>query len=164
MELKKLLIIVLTIISIVLLIVIDCFDVTSKFDYTVHIESTISNLITFISILIGFVSTIYVMLQQATESYVIKLLREHHLLDKFNLSFKYFAYLGFFSVILLIALNFFIGQHAIFKVFSYFTVPITTLFILLSNNLIVTICKMILSEEKLKNKDKKVKKEDLRNL
>lgn len=162
MEINKKVIFVITSLSIILLIVMDLINITKFIDYTSNIDSTISNIITFISILIGFVSTIYVMIQQAKDSYVLNLLRKNELLELFNNSFRSLMYTGFFTVISLIFMNFFARNITIFKIISYFSCPLTTYFLLSTNNFIVTICKMISAEEKLKKSDRKIEKEDLK--
>ena len=163
MEIKNVWIFLITILSFVFLIFLDFIDITNMFNYSAHIDNTISNLITFISILIGFISTIYVMIQQSQEeSYVYKLLSKNNLIIKFNYSFKNFIFFGILDVLLLILLNFFADSFLIFKYIAYITLPLTTYFILISNNLLFTICKMIISEEKLKNQSYVLKDSDLK--
>ena len=70
--------------------------------------------------------------------------------------------IGFLDVIVLIALNFFCSNITIFKYIFYVAFPLNVYFLLLSNNIITTICKIIISEEKLKNKNKKIEENDLR--
>ena len=145
MEINKVLIGIITIISLIIVIFLDIINISQYFDYTANIDNTISNVITFVSILIGFISTIYVMIQQSENSYVLKLLKEFKVINIFNNSFKLLIYIGFLDVIVLIALN-----------------PLNVYFLLLSNNIITTICKIIISEEKLKNKNKKIEENDLK--
>lgn len=161
MEINKNIIKIITILSLIAVFLMDYINVTQYINYSSHIDNTISNVITFISILIGFISTIYVMMQQSQDSYVLKLLRDKNLSDTFNNSFRILMYVGFIDVIILIFMNFFAENITIFKLISYFSCPLTTYFLLSSNNLITTICKMIASEEKLKKLDKKIEKEDI---
>lgn len=161
MEINKNIIKIITISSLIAVFLMDYINVTQYINYSSHIDNTISNVITFISILIGFISTIYVMMQQSQDSYVLKLLRDKNLSDTFNNSFRILMYVGFIDVIILIFMNFFAENITIFKLISYFSCPLTTYFLLSSNNLITTICKMIASEEKLKKLDKKIEKEDI---
>ena len=164
MEINKYLIWIITILSFVCLIVLDTLNISQYIDYTKQLESTISNTITFISILIGFISTIYVMIQQSQDSYVFKLLQKYKLTYIFNKSFKSFIYIGFLNVIILIVLNFFCNNRAISKFTIYIVVPLSIYFLLISNNLITTICKIIISEDELKNKDKKIEEKDIKNI
>lgn len=162
MEINKVLIRIITIISFIIVIFLDIINISQYIDYTSNIDSTISNAITFVSILIGFISTIYVMIQQSEDSYVLKLLKEFKVINIFNNSFKLLMYIGFLDVIVLIALNFFSSNITIFKYIFYIAFPLNIYFLLLSNNIITTICKIIISEEKLKNKNKKIEKTDLK--
>ena len=162
MEIKNTFITIITILSFILLVVLDFFNISQYIDYTQNIDNTISNAITFVSILIGFISTIYVMIQQNQESYVFKLLEKNKLINTFNNSFKFFVYLGFIDVIILIILNFFANTFIIFKYVFYIAFPISIYFILVSNNLVTTICKMIISENKIKDNDKKLTEKDLK--
>ena len=162
MEINKILIRIITIISFVIVIFFDIINISKYIDYTSNIDSTISNTITFVSILIGFISTIYVMIQQSENSYVLKLLKESKVINVFNNSFKLLMYIGFIDVMVLIALNFFSSNITIFKYILYMAFPLNIYFLLLSNNIITTICKIIISEEKLKNKNKKIEKNDLK--
>lgn len=162
MEINKILIGIITIISFIIVIFLDIINISQYFDYTANIDNTISNVITFVSILIGFISTIYVMIQQSENSYVLKLLKEFKVINIFNNSFKLLIYIGFLDVIVLIALNFFCSNITIFKYIFYVAFPLNVYFLLLSNNIITTICKIIISEEKLKNKNKKIEENDLR--
>lgn len=162
MEINKVLIGIITIISFIIVIFLDIINISQYFDYTANIDNTISNVITFVSILIGFISTIYVMIQQSENSYVLKLLKEFKVINIFNNSFKLLIYIGFLDVIVLIALNFFCSNITIFKYIFYVAFPLNVYFLLLSNNIITTICKIIISEEKLKNKNKKIEENDLR--
>lgn len=162
MEINKVLIGIITIISFIIVIFLDIINISQYFDYTANIDNTISNVITFVSILIGFISTIYVMIQQSENSYVLKLLKEFKVINIFNNSFKCLIYIGFLDVIVLIALNFFCSNITIFKYIFYVAFPLNVYFLLLSNNIITTICKIIISEEKLKNKNKKIEENDLR--
>lgn len=162
MEINKVLIGFITIISFIMVIFLDIINISQYFDYTANIDNTVSNVITFVSILIGFISTIYVMIQQSENSYVIKLLKEFKVINIFNNSFKRLIYIGFLDVIVLIALNFFCSNITVFKHIFYVAFPLNVYFLLLSNNIITTICKIIISEEKLKNKKKKIEKNDLR--
>lgn len=161
MEINKSIIKIVTILSFIFVFIMDYINITQFINYGAHIDNTISNIITFISILIGFISTIYVMMQQFQDSYVLKLLRDRELSDMFNNSFRSLMYVGFIDVIILIFMNFFADNITIFKIISYFSCPLTTYFLLSSNNLITTICKMITSEEKLKKLDKKIEKDDI---
>lgn len=161
MEINKKLIKIITAVSLILVFIMDFINITQFINYSAHIDNTIANIITFISILIGFISTIYVMMQQSQDSYVLRLLREKNLSDTFNNSFRALMYVGFIDVIILILMNFFADSITIFKIIAYFACPLTTYFLLSSNNLITTICKMISSEEKLKKLDKKVEKSDI---
>ncbi len=162
MEINKLSIRIITIISFIIVIFLDIINISQYIDYTTNIDSTISNIITFISILIGFISTIYVMIQQNENSYVLRLLKEFKVINIFNNSFKLLIYIGFLDVIVLIALNFFSSNITIFKYIFYIAFPLNIYFLLLSNNIITTICKIIISEEKLKNKNKKIEENDLK--
>ena len=162
MEINKILIRIITIISFVIVIFFDIINISKYIDYTSNIDSTISNTITFVSILIGFISTIYVMIQQSENSYVLKLLKESKVINVFNNSFKLLMYIGFIDVMVLIALNFFSSNITIFKYIFYMAFPLNIYFLLLSNNIITTICKIIIFEEKLKNKKKKIEKNDLK--
>lgn len=162
MEIKKSFIAIITILSFILLVVLDFFNISQYIDYTQNIDNTISNTITFVSILIGFISTIYVMIQQNQESYVFKLLEKNKLINTFNNSFKFFMYLGFMDVIFLIILNFFANAFIIFKYVFYIAFTVNIYFILISNNLVTTICKIIIAENKLKDNDKKITEKDLK--
>ncbi len=162
MEINKVLIGIITIISFIVIIFLDIINISQYFDYTANIDNTISNVITFVSILIGFISTIYVMIQQSENSYVLKLLKEFKVINIFNNSFKLLIYIGFLDVIVLIALNFFCSNITVFKYIFYVAFPLNVYFLLLSNNIITTICKIIISEEKLKNKNKKIEENDLK--
>ena len=162
MEIKKSLIIVLTLLSFIALVILDCFDISKYIDYSTNIDNTISNAITFVSILIGFIATIYVMIQQTQDSYVLKLLEKNDLIDTFNLSFKFFVLIGFIDVIILIILNFFANNFIIFKYLFYLAMPLNTCFLLISNNQVLTVCKIIIAENKLKKADKKITDKDLR--
>jgi hypothetical protein len=162
MEINKVLIGIITIISFIIVIFLDIINISQYFDYTANIDNTISNVITFVSILIGFISTIYVMIQQSENSYVLKLLKEFKVTNIFNNSFKLLIYIGFLDVIVLIALNFFCSNITVFKYIFYVAFPLNVYFLLLSNNIITTICKIIISEEKLKNKNKKIEENDLK--
>ena len=159
MEINKVLIGFITIISFIMVIFLDIINISQYFDYTANIDNTVSNVITFVSILIGFISTIYVMIQQSENSYVLKLLKEFKVINIFNNSFKRLIYIGFLDVIVL---NFFCSNITVFKHIFYVAFPLNVYFLLLSNNIITTICKIIISEEKLKNKKKKIEKNDLR--
>lgn len=163
MEINKVLIGIITIISFIIVIFLDIINISQYFDYTANIDNTISNVITFVSILIGFISTIYVMIQQSENSYVLKLLKEFKVMNIFNNSFKLLIYIGFLDVIVLIALNFFCSNITVFKYIFYVAFPLNVYFLLLSNNIITTICKIIISEEKLKNKNKKIEENDLKS-
>ena len=162
MEIKKALITIITILSFIFVVILDIINISQYVNYDSHIDSTISNTITFVSLLIGFISTIYVMIQQSENSYVLKLLKEFKVINLFNNSFKLLMYIGFLDVIVLIALNFFSSNIIIFKYIFYIAFPLNVYFLLLSNNIITTICKIIISEEKLKNKNKKLEKNDLK--
>lgn len=151
MELKKGWIITITLGSFIFLIVLDFINITEYFNYSSNVESTISNIITFISILIGFISTIYIMIQQSqNSSYIYSLLRKKNLIIVFNNSFKAFTFIGFIDVAFLIFLNYFSNVFTLFKYTLYIVFPLTVYFILLSNNLISTIIKMVIAEEQLK--------------
>ena len=162
MEFKNFFINIITILSFIILIFFDIFNISNYINYSETIESTITNMITFASILIGFISTIYVMIQQDQNSYVFKLLQKSNLIEFFNNSFKHFIYTGFIDVIALICLNFFDKMFIIFKYIFYFALPLTIYFLLISNNLVVTLCKIIISENKLKNKEKKVEEKNIK--
>lgn len=165
MEIDKKIILLLVILSILLVFVFDSINVTNYIDFDNHIDSTISNTITFISILIGFISSIYVMVQQNVESYVLKLLSKKNLLGVFNRSFRFLMYVGFFNVLVLICMNIVASNIMVFKILAYLVFPLTTYFLLSSINIIVTICKMISSEEYLKKlNENKVKKDEIINL
>ena len=144
MEINKVLIGIITIISFIIVIFLDIINISQYFDYTANIDNTISNVITFVSILIGFISTIYVMIQQSENSYVLKLLKEFKVTNIFNNSFKLLIYIGFLDVIVLIALNFFCSNITVFKYIFYVAFPLNVYFLLLSNNIITTICKIII--------------------
>lgn len=161
MEINKNIIRIITVLSFLFIFLMDIINVTNFINYSSHVDNTVSNIITFISILIGFISTIYVMMQQSQDSYVLKLLRDKNLSDTFNNSFRMLMYVGFIDVIILIFMNFLADNITAFKIISYISCPLTTYFLLSSNNLITTICKMIASEEKLKKLDKKVEKDDI---
>ena len=162
MEINKVLIRIITFISFIIVISLDVINISQYIDYTANIDSTIANIITFVSILIGFISTIYVMIQQSENSYVLKLLKEFKVINIFNKSFKLLIYIGFFDVIILIALNFFCSNITIFKYIFYVAFPLNIYFLLLSNNIITTICKIIIFEEKIRNKNRKIKENDLK--
>ncbi len=161
MELKKIIIIILTIISIIFLAVLDYLDITQFFDYSIHLDSTIANIITFMSILIGFISSIYVMIHQSQDSLVLKLLKENSLLSSFNYSFRSLMYVGFIDIISFISLNFFADSFKILKIILYITIPITIYFFLSAANFIITICKMVSAEEQLRRLDDKITKDDI---
>ena len=162
MEINNIIIKIITLLSFVLLIVLDFFNVSKYIDYTQNIGDTIANMITFASILIGFIATIYVMIQQSQESYVFKLLEKNNLIDTFNISFRNFIYIGFLDVAILIILNFFIDVFIVFKYTFYIAFPLSIYFLLISNNLVITICKMIIAENKLKKREKKITEKDLK--
>lgn len=162
MELNKVLIRIITVLSFIAVILLDFIDISQYIDYTANIDSTIANVITFVSILIGFISTIYVMIQQSENSYVLKLLKQFKVINIFNNSFKLLIYVGFLDVIVLIALNFFSYNITLFKYIFYIAFPLNIYFLLLSNNVITTICKIIISEEKLKSKNKELDENDVK--
>ena len=54
--------IILPIISLLVIGILDYFDITQYIDCLSHVDEAISNTVTFISILIGFISCIYVMI------------------------------------------------------------------------------------------------------
>lgn len=163
MEINKKILNLITILSFLFVIVMDFINISQYIDYNSHIDNTISNTITFISILIGFISAIYVMILQAQESYIMKLLKDLNLTNMFNHSFKSLMYIGFIDVIVLIIMNFLANNITIFKFIIYIAFPLTTCFLLSSYNIITTICKMISSEEKLKKLDLKIEKKDIKN-
>ena len=107
-EINKNIIKVTTILSFLFICLMDIINITRFVNYSVHIDNIISIIITFISILIGFISTIYVMMQQSQDSYVIKLLRKENILDTFNSSFKSLMYIDFIDIIVLMFINFFL--------------------------------------------------------
>lgn len=162
MQINKSLIRILTILSFGFVFILDFVNISQYIDFTSHIDNTISNTITFISILIGFISAIYVMIQQTENSYVLKLLREFDLVSVFNKSIKSFMYVGFLEVLTLIVLNFFSGNLTWFKYMFYIAFPLSVYFLLIANNIITTICKIVISEEKLKNKDAKLDKSSIK--
>ncbi len=162
MEINNVLIRIITFISFIVVIFLDAINISQYVNYITNIDSTIADVITFVSILIGFISTIFVMIQQSENSYVLKLLKEFNVINVFNKSFKLLIYIGFLDVIILIALNFFCSNITIFKCIFYVAFPLNIYFLLLSNNIITTICKIIMSEEKLRNKNKKIEEADLK--
>ena len=162
MELSKKIVTVLIVLSFLFVLVMDCINITQFINYRVHIDNTITNVITFISILIGFISAIFVMIQQTQNSYVLELLRKLGLLEIFNQSFKTLMYIGFINVITLILMNFLADNLKFFKIITYFACPLTTYFLLSSYNIITTICKMISSEEILRKLDRKIEKDDIK--
>ena len=91
MKINKKAILFITLLSFVLIVICDYINITKYVEYKEHIDSVISNTITFISILIGFISSIYVMIQQTKNSYVLDLLRKNDLLTYFNKSFNNFV-------------------------------------------------------------------------
>lgn len=155
-----------TVIIVLLILVfiglMDYIDISDYIDCTSHLDSTIANSITFISILIGFISSIYIMLQQNNESFILGLLRKKGLLKDFNNLFKTSMYVGFISVFILILMNFVASNFLILKVIAYIGMPLTAIFYISSIDIITTICKIILSEEKLKGKKIIVKEEDIK--
>lgn len=163
MEINKKMLIFITILSFLFVGVMDFINVTQYINYSSHIDNTISNIITFISILIGFISAIYVMILQTQDSYVLKLLKHLNLTNTFNDSFKSLMYIGFVDVILLILINFLVDIITLVKLIAYLAFPLTIYFLLSSYNIITTICKMISSEDKLKKLDLKIEEEDIKN-
>ena len=161
MEINKKIMILITIMTFVLVALMDLINITKYVSYSEHLDSTIANTITFISILIGFISSIYVMLQQDQNTCVMKLLRSLNLLKVFNNSFKVLVYIGFFDVIILILMNLVASNSTIFKIIVYFAIPVTVYFLLSSMNIIITICKMISAEEKLKQRNNRIEKDDI---
>lgn len=163
MEINKKILIFITILSFLFVLVMDFINVTQYINYSSHIDNTISNIITFISILIGFISAIYVMILQTQDSYVLKLLKHLNLTNTFNYSFKSLMYIGFVDVILLILLNFLADIITFVKLITYIAFPLTIYFLLSSYNIITTICKMISSEDKLKKLDLKIEEKDIKS-
>lgn len=161
MEINKKIVFLISILSFFIVMFVDYINITRFIDYNAHLDSIISNTITFISILIGFISSIYVMMQQVQKSYVLELLRKYDLLKDFNKSFKVLIYTGFFDVLVLIFMNFAASNIMVFKIIVYIAAPITTFFLLSSFNIIITICKMISAEEELKMRDRKIDDEDI---
>lgn len=162
MKIMKNISIIFSVFSIIFILLIDYFDISQFIDYSIHLDSTISNTITFISILLGFISSIYVMIQQTQESYVLNLLRKHNLMRKFNESFKTLMYLGFINVFILIFMNLVASNHLLFKITLYIALPTTIYFLISSADIIITICKMILAEEELKSRNKILEDSDIR--
>ena len=162
MEIKKIYIFLASLFTFIMVLVLDLFDFSTYVDITKALDSTISNLINFAAILIGFISTIYVMIQQTPDSHVLRLLKNNELDDVFNLTFKNYVYIGFIDVIALIILNFSITIFIVFKTLCYIILPLSVYFILMSNNLVVTVCKIVISENKLKNKKNELNEKDLK--
>lgn len=162
MELNKQILKFITTLSFLFVLVMDYINITQYVKYVSHIDNTISNIITFISILIGFISAIYVMILQTQDSYVLKLLNDSDLINIFNKSFKSLMIIGFIDIILLILINFLADNIKIIKWIIYLTFPLTIYFLLSSYNIITTICKMISSEKKLKKLDLKVDEKDIK--
>lgn len=162
MEITKKIIVPVTILSFAFVIFMDYINITQYVNYNSHIDSVIANIITFISILIGFISAIYVMVLQSQNSYVLELIRKQNLIDSFNKSFKTLMYVGFITVIILITMNIFADNIIILKPITYIACPLTTYFIFSSNTIIITICKMISAEEQLKKLDRKIEKKDIK--
>ena len=120
MEINKKVIVIITVLSFIFIVLMDYVNITQYVDCNDHIDSVIANTITFISILIGFISSIYVMLQQNQKSYVMELLRRYDLLRHFNKSFKILMYVGFFDVFILIFMNLVASSRFIFKIVVLF--------------------------------------------
>ena len=59
-------------------------------------------------------------------------------------------------------MNFVASSFLILKVIAYIGMPLTAIFYISSIDIITTICKIILSEEKLKGKKIIVKEEDIK--
>ena len=154
--------IILPLLSFILIIILDYIDVTQYIDCLSHIDSTISNIVTFISILIGFISCIYVMILQNKDSYILTLLRYKNLINYFNISFRNLMYVGFINVLVLIFMNFVESNFAIFKIIVYFAFPLNIYFFISSANIIIIICNMILVEENHKSKNKVVDERDIK--
>lgn len=153
MEINKKIINTLTISSIIILIIIDINNFGFNFISMENMSNIIANSITFISILLGFISATYVMIQSDSYTHVKNLLRKNNVYEIFNKSFKDLVYYGFVSVILLIILEMFINKIILFKAFIYIIIPLLLRFILISNNMIIIISKMIIAEEKLKKRE-----------
>ena len=115
MELNKQILKFITTLSFLFVLVMDYINITQYVKYVSHIDNTISNIITFISILIGFISAIYVMILQTQDSYVLKLLNDSDLINIFNKSFKSLMIIGFIDIILLILINFLADNIKIIK-------------------------------------------------
>lgn len=162
MIMNKRITVIIVLVVIVIIVLMDYIDISYYIDCTSHLDSTIANSITFISILIGFISSIYIMLQQNKDSFILELLRKKGLLQEFNYLFKNSMYVGFMSVFILTLMNFVASNFLIFKVIAYIGMPLTTIFYISSIDIIITICKIILSEEELKEKKKIVKEEDIK--
>ena len=154
--------IILLIVTFIFILIMDCINITQYFDYAEHIDSAISNTITFISILIGFISSTYIMIQQNQNSCVLKLIRDNGLIITFNKSFKILMYIGFINVFLLILTNFIASNIYILKVMAYIVVPLSVDFLAYSADYIIIICKMIIKEEYLKLQVKELKEEDVK--
>lgn len=153
MELNRKIINLSTIISVIILIVLDVLNFIRNLVQIENFHNIISNTITFVSILLGFISAIYVMILSDSYLHVKKLLRDNDLWTTFNKSFRELVYCGFISTILLIISEICIGNLLIFRWLLYITVPLLMRFLLLSNNTITTISKMIIAEEKLKQRE-----------
>jgi hypothetical protein len=162
MELDKIYLVLITTLSMIVLVILDIIDITRYIYIEVDVSSIISNIISFFSIIIGSVSTIYVMIQSIPSSKVLELFRKENVIDVFNSRFKSFIYIGLFSVILLILFQCVenIIYVYIYKSIMYITFFISICFILITNNFLGLIINMIISEEKIISNQKDEIKED----
>ena len=163
MELKKWIINLLTFVTIVVVIVLDVFNVSNYIHFQKNISSILTNLITFLSILLGFVATIYTMIQSDTDSYILNLLRKEKIINIFNKRFKHLILIGFISIILLIIADICSSSFNLLKWIIYISVPVLTRFILLAYNNITVVAKMVIANEELKARaENELKPEDIK--
>jgi hypothetical protein len=146
-------------------IVLDFIDVTKYFCKEFEIDSIISNIITFESIIIGFISTIYVMIQSFPNSNIKKLLLEFDRLGDFNKCFEKVFIAGVLNIILLIGLQFILLFNNFgSKIYTVIVILITSILLLSANNLIAIMMSIINYEEiKEKEINNKMQDSDLLN-
>ena len=154
--------IILPIISLLVIGILDYFDITQYIDCLSHVDEAISNTVTFISILIGFISCIYVMILQKSNSHILNLLRRKNLINFFNISFRNLMYIGFINTFILILMNLVEANFTIFKTIVYIAVPLSTYFFISSANIIIIICNMILAEESYESRVKVINENDIK--
>lgn len=149
-------------IAILLLLISDLIDITQYFYADFDTNSIISNFITFESIIIGFISTIYVMIQSLPNSNVKNLLLENNRLADFNRYFEAIFGVGILNILLLIGLQFIILlNNIISKIYLNVSIVFTILFVLLTNNIIAIMLLMIKYEsESEKKQNNKMKDSD----